>query len=359
MDFLRYVHFTQNNVQAFHEQFVHGDDSWKEPEKLPEFFAIFSSSQSLPSKANSLLSSADMFSAYIICMEKEELLCGRTYICKLGQREVTATILEIACTINVQTQQEQSVKKLQHNDIGRIKFSLSEKVPFASYLENSLLGSFVFCDSLSKKPLACGMILYYLYRSHSIFWHDFELNKDMLAQQKQQKPFVLWFAGLSGSGKSTLANMVGKMLYAQGKHIFQLDGDNLRHGLNKDLGFTESDRVENLRRASSVAKLMTDAGLIVLATFIAPYQKDRDFVRSLFGEQEFFEIFVDTPLEVCEKRDPKELYKKARAGKIANFTGISAPFETPQKPDLHLDGIKPVDVLCQDVLEFLVQYAKV
>lgn len=296
---------------------------------------------------------SDMFAAHIIWMDKTDLIVGRTYLCKIGYYEATATILEITAKLNLESQQEQNSKTLKNNEIGRIKFSLSRPLPFVPYAKNKQLGSFLFIDPICAQTIACGMINHDLYRSHSVVWHEFELTRQMHAQQKNQKPFVLWFTGLSGSGKSTLANALGKMLYAKGHHIYQLDGDNLRHGLNNDLGFTEPDRVENLRRASQVAKLMLDAGLIVLATFITPYQKDRENIRDLFGAQEFFEIFVDTPLEKCEERDPKGLYKKARAGDIKNFTGISAPFEKPVHPDIHLDGSHDIDELCLSIFAFL------
>ncbi len=296
---------------------------------------------------------ADMFAAHIISMDKNELIAGRTYLCKIGFYEATATILEVSSKLNLENQIEEKANYLKNNEIGSIKFSLSRPLPFVPYKKNKQLGSFLFIDPISAQTIACGMIKHDLHRSHSIVWHEFDLTPKMLAEQKNQKPFVLWFTGLSGSGKSTVANALGKMLYAKGHHIYQLDGDNLRHGLNKDLGFTESDRVENIRRASNVSKLMLDAGLIVLATFISPFEKDRENIRTIFEENEFFEIFVDTPLEVCETRDPKGLYKKARAGEIPNFTGISSPFERPSKPDLCLDGTKAVEELCKEILTFI------
>ncbi len=296
---------------------------------------------------------ADIFSAHLISMAKDDIIVGRSYLCKFCFYEVTATILDISGKLNLETQDEQSAKTLKQNEIGRIKFSLSQPVPYTNYKENKELGSFIFIDSNTAQTIACGMVLHELYRSHSVVWHEFDLNPQMYAEQKNQKPFVLWFTGLSGSGKSTIANALGQILYAKGKHIYQLDGDNLRHGLNKDLGFTEADRVENIRRASHVAKLMLDAGLIVLATFISPFEKDREKIKTIFKECEFFEIFVDTPLEECEKRDPKGLYKKARNGEIANFTGISSPFEIPKNPDLHLDGRKSVEELCAELIKFI------
>ncbi len=296
---------------------------------------------------------AEMFSAKIISMGKNDLMVGRTYLCKIGHYEATATILEISAKLNLENHEEQNAKVLKNNEIGRIKFSLSRPLPFVPYKQNKQLGSFLFIDKISAQTIACGMILYDLYRSHSVVWHNFDLNKEMYAKQKNQKPFVLWFVGLSASGKSSLANALGKMLYARGKHIYQLDGDNLRHGLNKDLGFTEADRVENIRRASNVAKLMLDAGLIVLATFISPFNKDRENIRTIFAENEFIEIFLDTPIEVCEKRDPKGLYKRARNGELPNFTGISSPFEKPLNPEIYLDGTKNIEELCNIILDFL------
>ncbi len=296
---------------------------------------------------------SDMFASHIISMDTKDIIVGRTYLCRIGFYEATATILEISAKLNLENQNEQNAKFLKNNEIGRIKFSLSRPLPYVPYAKNKQLGSFLFIDPISAQTIACGMITYELYRSNTVVWHKFDLSPQMLAEQKSQKPFVLWFTGLSGSGKSTLANVLGKILYAKGKHIYQLDGDNLRHGLNKDLGFTEADRVENIRRASHVSKLMCDAGLIVLATFISPFEQDRENIRTVFEENEFYEVFLDTPLEVCEHRDPKGLYKKARKGEIPNFTGISSPFERPINPDLHLDGNKSIEELCQEVLVFI------
>ncbi len=296
---------------------------------------------------------SDLFAAHIISMDTKDIIVGRTYLCKIGFFEATATILEISAKLNLENQQEERSKVLKNNEIGKIKFSLSRPLPFVPYAKNKDLGSFLFIDPLSAQTIACGMILHDLYRAHSVVRHEFDLTPAMLAEQKNQKAFVLWFSGLSGSGKSTLANALGKALFAEGKHIYQLDGDNLRTGLNRDLGFTEADRVENIRRASHVAKLMCDAGLIVLATFISPFAKDRNNIRSIFTSENFFEIFLDTPIELCEERDPKGLYKKARAGEIPNFTGISSPFERPERPDLHLDGTKALDELCKEVMAFI------
>jgi bifunctional enzyme CysN/CysC len=199
------------------------------------------------------------------------------------------------------------------------------------------------------------MIEHALYRSHTIYWHEFDLNKAAFANQKGQKSCVFWFVGLSASGKSTLVNLLAKALYAQGNHIYILDGDNLRHGLNRDLGFTEGDRAENIRRAGEVARLMTEAGLVVLASFISPHRRDRLAIRERFPDHEFYEIFVDTPLDVCIQRDPKGLYAKALAGNIPNFTGVSAPFDPPENPDLYLDGTKNLDELLKQILHFVAE----
>jgi bifunctional enzyme CysN/CysC len=208
-------------------------------------------------------------------------------------------------------------------------------------------------DRVGGNTLGAGLIEYALRRNQSVFWQKFELNQEAQAAQKNQKPCVLWFTGLSASGKSTVAGLAAKRLHNSGRHVYILDGDNLRHGLCRDLGFTEADRAENIRRASEVAKLMADAGLIVLASFISPYREDRAAIRDRFQPGEFFEVFMDTPLSVCIKRDPKGLYAKALDGKLPNFTGLTAPFEPPETPDLHLDGQKEADELVQQVLDFL------
>ncbi len=215
------------------------------------------------------------------------------------------------------------------------------------------MGPFLLVHRVGGNTRGAGLVDYALRRSHSVFWQDFELNQAAQAAQKNQKPCVLWFTGLSASGKSTVAGLAAKRLHGLGRHVYILDGDNLRHGLSRDLGFTEADRAENIRRASEVAKLMTDAGLIVLASFISPYRQDRAAIRDRFRPGEFFEIFVDTPLSICIKRDPKGLYAKALDGKLPNFTGVTAPFESPENPDLRLEGQREPDELVQQVLDFL------
>lgn len=294
---------------------------------------------------------ADQFSARMIWLNAPSLMAGRTYICRIGTSEVMATVTELSSGLNLQTMSDQPVKELFPNDVGRVKISLDRPLPFMPYAQNRDLGGFLLVDRISGNTLGAGMIEFALRRSHNVHWHEFALNKDALAKQKMQKPCVLWFTGLSASGKSTIANLAAKMLYARGKHVYILDGDNLRHGLNRDLGFTEADRAENIRRASEVAHLMVDAGLVVLAAFISPYRVDRAAIRERFAPGEFLEIFVDTPLDVCAARDPKKLYAKAMAGELPNFTGVTAPFEPPLNPDLHLNGEDAPERLAERVVE--------
>ncbi len=298
------------------------------------------------------LETADHFAARIVWLDETELQNGRTYIFRLATAEAQATLTEISSALNLQSMEEIPAKSLKVNDIGMVKLSLDRPLPFAPFKESPDLGGFILVDRISGNTLGAGMIEFALRRSHNIFRHDFTLDKRAYAAQKNQTARTLWFTGLSASGKSSLADLVAKSLFAAGKHVYILDGDNLRQGLNRDLGFAERDRVENIRRASEVARILTDAGLIVLGTFISPYRADRLAIRDRFNPGEFFEIFVDTPLEECIRRDPKGLYKKALAGHIPNFTGISAPFEAPENPDLHLNGTKPLEALLQDVLRF-------
>ncbi|MCL2504766.1 MAG: adenylyl-sulfate kinase [Alphaproteobacteria bacterium] len=299
------------------------------------------------------LEEADQIAAKIIWLNDPHLALGRSYFFRLGTAEAWATVTELSYKIDLNTLAETPSKELRPNDVGRIKLSLDRKLPMMPYAKSRDLGGFLLIDRISGSTLGAGMVDYVLHRSHSVFPHAFELSKEAFAAQKSQKPCVVWLTGLSASGKSTVANLTAKLLYAKGFHVYTLDGDNLRSGLNRDLGFTEADRVENIRRASEVAKLMADAGLVVLASFISPYRTDRMAIRERFPPGEFFEIFVDTPLEICESRDSKGLYAKARAGVLPHFTGISAPFEQPENPDLHMDGMRAPELLAQELVEFI------
>ncbi len=280
---------------------------------------------------------ADQFQATIVWMDDEQMLPGRAYWMKLGARTVSATVQQPKYAIDVNTMAELSVKTLGLNDIGVAEVYTDRDIAFEPYDDSHALGGFILIDKATNHTVGAGMIDYALRRSQNVHWQAIDITREAHAAQKNQRPRLLWFTGLSGSGKSTIANLVEKKLYALGKHSFLLDGDNIRHGLNKDLGFTDADRIENIRRVGEVAKLMTDAGLIVLTAFISPFRAERDIVRAMMPEGEFFEIFVDTPLEVAEARDVKGLYKKARAGQIANFTGIDSPYEPPENPSMRID----------------------
>ncbi|MCW3835681.1 sulfate adenylyltransferase subunit CysN [Sphingomonas canadensis] len=285
---------------------------------------------------------ADQFQATIVWMDQEELLPGRAYWLKTGTSTVSATVQQPRHAICVNTMAELSVKTLGLNDIGVAEVYTDRGIPFEPYAGDGAhhskdLGGFILIDKITNRTVAAGMIAFALRRSQNVHWQAIEISREAHAAQKHQQPRLLWFTGLSGSGKSTVANLVEKKLHALGKHSFLLDGDNIRHGLNKDLGFTDADRIENIRRVGEVAKLMTDAGLIVLTAFISPFRAEREMVRRMLPEGEFFEIFIDTPLEVAEARDVKGLYKKARAGQLANFTGISSPYEAPLNPEIRID----------------------
>jgi bifunctional enzyme CysN/CysC len=295
----------------------------------------------------------DHLAARIVWFDEAPLVAGRTYLFRQGTAAAKATITELAAKISLETLAEIPAKELHGNDLGVIKLRLDRRLALAPYAESRDLGGFILVDPISGATLGAGLVGFVLRRSHNIFPHNFALDARAQAAQKGQTARTLWFTGLSASGKSTLAEKVANALYAQGRHVYILDGDNIRSGLNQDLGFSEADRAENIRRAAEVARLMTDAGLIVLACFIAPYQRDRQAAKALFPPGSFLEIFVDTPLSVCVARDPKGLYAQALDGRLPNFTGLTAPFEAPEQPDLHVDGCLPVEDLTRQVLEFL------
>jgi bifunctional enzyme CysN/CysC len=280
---------------------------------------------------------ADQFESHVVWMADEPLLPGRSYLMKLGTRTALATVTEIKHKVNVNTLEQLAAKHLDLNEIGLCNLSLDRAVAFDPYVEIPSMGGFILIDRLTNATVACGMIRFALRRSQNIHWQALDVSKATRAAAKQQKPAVLWFTGLSGAGKSTIANLVEKKLLAEGRHTYLLDGDNVRHGLNRDLGFTDADRVENIRRVGEVARLMVDAGLIVLVSFISPFRAERDLARCLLEPGEFFEVYVDTPLAEAERRDAKGLYKKARAGQLKNFTGVDSPYEPPERPEIHID----------------------
>jgi len=280
---------------------------------------------------------ADQFAAHLLWMGDEHLLPGRPYLLKIGARTVGASVTEIKHKIDVNTQEFLAAKHLELNEVAYCNLHLDQPVPFAAYAENRGLGGFILIDRQSNATVAAGTLEFALRRAGNIHWQHMDVDKATRAGIKRQQPRCLWFTGLSGAGKSTIANLVEKKLLAMGRHTYLLDGDNVRHGLNKDLGFTDEDRVENIRRVAEVAKLMTDAGLVVLVSFISPFRAERDMARALFEPGEFLEVHVDTSLAEAERRDVKGLYAKARRGELRNFTGIDSPYEIPQAPELHLD----------------------
>ncbi|KHK91340.1 sulfate adenylyltransferase subunit CysN [Novosphingobium malaysiense] len=283
---------------------------------------------------------ADQFEATLVWMADEAMVPGRAYWLKLGTQMVSATVAEPKYEINVNTMDELAAKTLELNAIGVAEITTDKQVVFEPYVENRALGGFILIDKMTNATVAAGMLNFSLRRSQNVHWQALDIGRKQHAALKNQQPAVLWFTGLSGSGKSTIANLVEKKLHRMNRHTFLLDGDNVRHGLNKDLGFTEADRIENIRRVGEVSKLMADAGLIVITAFISPFQADREMVRSMLPEGEFFEVFIDTPLKVAEARDVKGLYKKARAGELKNFTGIDSPYEAPRSPEIRIDTTK-------------------
>ena len=287
--------------------------------------------------AQAPLASSDQFAAELLWFDEAALLPGRRYRFRLGTREVGSRVSELRHKLDPATLQPLAARHLEANDIGEVTFSLDTEIAFAPYRDEPALGGFVLVDPLTCATVGAGMIRHGLRRADNIRWQALDVDRAARAAQKGQRPRCVWFTGLSGAGKSTIANLVERGLVARGCHTYLLDGDNVRHGLNRDLGFTDEDRVENLRRVSEVARLMTDAGLIVLVSFISPFRAERAAARSLFAEDDFFEVFVDTPLAEAERRDAKGLYAKARRGELPNFTGIDSPYEPPERPDMVLD----------------------
>ena len=281
---------------------------------------------------------ADQFEATLVWMGEEPMLPGRAYVMKIGTRSVSATITEPKYKVNVNTLQHLAAKTLDLNEIGVCNLSLDQLVAFDPYTANRDTGGFILIDRLTNNTIGAGMLHFALRRAHNIHLQYVDINKAARATLNGQRPALIWMTGLSGSGKSTIANLVEKKLYAMGRRSYLLDGDNVRHGLNRDLGFTDADRVENVRRVAEVARLMVDAGLIVIAAFISPFRAERAMARALLAEGEFIEVHVDTPLEVAESRDVKGLYKKARRGELRNFTGIDSPYEAPEAPELRLQA---------------------
>lgn len=282
---------------------------------------------------------SDQFAVHLLWMHESPLFPGRQYYLKTGTRTVPCTVSELKHKINVNTLEQLPARELALNEVGVGNLSLSERIAFEPYREDPVLGSFILIDRQTLGTVGVGLIDFSLRRADNVHWQALTVDKSHRSALKHQKPCVIWFTGLSGSGKSTIANLLEARLHDEHRHTYVLDGDNVRHGLNRDIGFTEADRVENIRRVGEVAKLMVDAGLITIASFISPFASERRMVRDLVEEGEFIEVFVDTPLAVCEERDPKGLYKKARAGEIANFTGVEQDYEVPEHPEVVLDTV--------------------
>ncbi len=282
---------------------------------------------------------SDQFQAHLVWIGDEPLLPGRPYVMKIGCKTVPAQVTDLKYALGIDTLEHTAAKVLNLNEVGIANISIAEPVPFDPYGENRETGAFILIDRFTNATVGAGMIDFALRRATNIHWQALDIDRAARAALKHQAPAVLWFTGLSGSGKSTVANLVEKKLYARGRHTYTLDGDNVRHGLNRDLGFTDADRVENIRRVAETARLMADAGLIVLVSFISPFRSERQLARSLMGEGEFIEVFVDTPIGVCRDRDPKGLYARADAGEISNFTGIDSPYEVPENAEIRLDTV--------------------
>ena len=297
---------------------------------------------------------ADQFEATVIWMDEADLIPGRSYYLKIGAQTVSATVAQPKYQINVNTLEHTAVKTLDLNAIGVATITTDRAIPFVAYADNRELGGFILVDKITNATVGAGLINFALRRAQNIHWQATDIDRAHHANLKNQKPAVLWMTGLSGSGKSTIANAVEKKLARMNRHTLLLDGDNVRHGLNKDLGFTDADRIENIRRVGEVAKLMTDAGLIVITAFISPFRSERDMVRNMMQPGEFVEVHIDTPLYVAEERDVKGLYAKARAGDLKNFTGIDSPYEAPETPEIRIDTTAmTIEQAADQIIEFL------
>lgn len=301
------------------------------------------------------IETAHMFTAKLFWMDDEGLVPGRNYWIKLGTKMLPASVMDIKYKIDVNSGEQLPVEQIYKNELAVCDMMLSEKCVISAFEKNRELGSFIFINRVTNMTSACGTVMHTLRRSNNLVWQETDITKKIRSEQKNQTTKTVWFTGLSGSGKSTLANELEKRLFAMGKHTMLLDGDNIRMGLNRNLGFTEVDRVENIRRIAEVAKLMNDAGLIVLTAFISPYRKDRENAREIIGS-DFFEVYVNTPIEECERRDVKGLYKKARKGEIPNFTGISSPYEAPETPDLI---INTSEMSIEDAVDLIIERLEV
>jgi bifunctional enzyme CysN/CysC len=298
---------------------------------------------------------ADQFEATLIWMSDQPMLPGRSYLLKTNTQTVAVTVAPLKYKVNVNTLEHTAATRLELNDIGVCGLELGKAIVFEPYRENRELGGFILIDRLTNATVGAGLLHFSLRRAHNVHWQALDIDRRVRASQKGQKPCVLWFTGLSGAGKSTIANLLERRLVTLGRHTYLLDGDNVRHGLNRDLGFTEADRVENIRRVAEVARLMSDAGLVVLVSFISPFRAERRMARSLMAEGEFIEVYVDTPLDVAETRDPKGLYKKARRGELKNFTGVDSPYEAPESPEVRVNTTEmQPEVAAEAIFDYLV-----
>ena len=311
-------------------------------------------------KAEEKPESSDQFAAYILWLDSEPMIPERTYSIHFQNESTIVQVTDLSFKVNIKTLSQLAAKKLEQDEIGYCKLSLSQRVSFDAYSDNQQTGTFTIFDTTNKSQIGAGVIDFALRRAQNISWHETNINQETRSKTKHQKPCVLWFTGLSGSGKSTIADELEKKLYELGKHTMLLDGDNVRHGLNRDLGFTDQDRVENIRRIAEVSKLMVSSGLITIVSFISPFRAERLMARNLFNDDEFIEVFIDTPIEVCEARDSKGLYKKARAGQLKNFTGIDSDYEEPEMPEIALQNSDAnIDDLVNNILDYLRANSKI